>query len=381
MLELKEALGVPENIVNLGIEISEKINDKIPENLPADTLDGQKLVLTDRYKVGKVEFTKIEVMFDIIQNDEENSDVDIIAFGIPNKGELTSNLKIKQIETDTLEILIKLLVGKNTTTNDIQDYLFTVHKKKVISSLTHELKHFYDGKVKPYEKIASRAKYHASAERGFRNITPLNNFLLKLYFIHNVENLVRPTEIASLIETGNVTKKEFYDFFMNQEVVKVLYNIKNFKYEKLREELVEYLPKIEKLLDDVNVDYSGLNEQQIIDKILELFYINFVNWQAEFVRNALITSPLEEIFGFSGQKGIYWDNFIKKIAKYRTSPEKFFLNEEKNMKIIANNVLKKIAKLYDMTKDLKTESIINWEKWYDLVSKKTIVERTFKFNI
>lgn len=380
MKQLKEALGVPQNIVNLSIELAEKIETSIPENIPAKLMDNKTLEFDEEFTIANIKFNKVKVTF-MLDESRYDSELELLAMGVAQQGIVTSNLKIQRLQSNTFEMVIKLLVGDDITSSDIKNYLFNENRNKVISSITHELKHFYDIKMYGFEQISSRAKYRAITEHGFANITPLNEFLMNLYFIHDVENLVRPSEIATLLKTGNVTKKDFYDFFMNQDIIKKLIKIRSFSLSKLKEELINYLPQIKNLFNRVEVDYSNLSSEQIIDKMLELTFINLINWQAKFAYDMLVQTDYEFKFGFEGRKEIFWNNYLKKISKYEKNPQAFFLNEEKNMKFIANKILKKVAKLYALTKDLKTESIINWEKWYDLVSKKTIVERTFKFNI
>ena len=38
---------------------------------------------------------------------------------------------------------------------------------------------------------------------------------------------------------------------------------------------------------------------------------------------------------------------------------------------VATKMIKKISKLYDMTKNVKTESIINWELWQKIKGENT----------
>jgi hypothetical protein len=72
---------------------------------------------------------------------------------------------------------------------------------------------------------------------------------------------------------------------------------------------------------------------------------------------------MEAMIGFEGKKGKYFDKFVNDVQKYQKNPKKFIDHEIKIMNYVGNNMIRKIAKLYDMASDVKNESIINWEVW------------------
>ena len=67
------------------------------------------------------------------------------------------------------------------------------NKAGSVSSLAHELKHAYDNFKKPTEKVVDRSNY-SGFQRSRSGVRPMDQFMFKLYFINQIENLVRPTE-------------------------------------------------------------------------------------------------------------------------------------------------------------------------------------------
>jgi hypothetical protein len=82
------------------------------------------------------------------------------------------------------------------------------------------------------------------------------------------------------------------------------------------------------------------------------------------------------LFGLNDNKDEKMDNirnqFVKHISKYEKNPNQFFKNEIKKFHIVADKMIRKIAKLYSMAKDdspAVKESIIDWELHSKLLQK------------
>ena len=61
-----------------------------------------------------------------------------------------------------------------------------------------------------------------------------------MYYIHTIENLVRPTEVAYSMKRKNITKSQFKKFLENNRVYKELLKIKNFSFDDFISQLKEY---------------------------------------------------------------------------------------------------------------------------------------------
>ena len=202
-----------------------------------------------------------------------------------------------------------------------------------------------------------------------------------MYFIHNIENLVRPSEFAAALHAGEVTKKGFLEFLQNHSVYKKLKDIQNFTYEGLRQSLDEYLPRIKSLFDKNDIDYDGLTDDEILDRTLELFVNNLQVWEAESVEDRLTTHPLQKLIGLSKKNQKFFEKYLNSVKDYDGDFQRFFKDEEKKLHYVSTDMIKKIAKLYAMTPDVQNESIINWELWHKLKGTNSEIVTEFKYPI
>lgn len=80
--------------------------------------------------------------------------------------------------------------------------------------------------------------------------------------------------------------------------------------------------------------------------------------------------------------GENFDRIVKGYIKYQKNPQKYFEMLEKRLNFVGDKMIKKLAKLYDMTPDTKTqESIINWDLHQELLKKRgTPIHITINFD-
>ena len=107
--------------------------------------------------------------------------------------------------------------------------------------------------------------------------------------------------------------------------------------------------------------------------------MNLQQWEAESVENILIRNRLEQILGLQGKSGKFFTKYLRGIKIYGNNFKKYFENEEKTFRFVATNMIKKIAKLYDMARDVKNESIVNWELWQKLKVPESKIVTEFKY--
>jgi hypothetical protein len=200
-----------------------------------------------------------------------------------------------------------------------------------------------------------------------------------LYYISGIENLVRPTEVASLMRSKGITKSNFMEFLKNNRVFTELVEIKNFTFNDFISKLKEQEVRMDALIDHIGEDPSNMSIDEKIDRVLEVTYIDLVNNKMEmFVR--MTEHVMDDFLKFGAQLGILPPNaeerleelqktnmirqkFMNYVMKYEKNPTKFFEDEFEKFNYVSNKMLKKIGKLYDMAKDdvPVSESIINWE--------------------
>jgi len=240
----------------------------------------------------------------------------------------------------------------------------------MVAILTHEIKHGYDDFKNQYEGIKTRVDYSSKSNVNVGAITIINNFILDTYYVHNIENLVRPSELYSYIKTGKITKSQFYRFFTENSIFERLKKIKNIKYDNFIENLRNNIDEIKKAFDDNDIDYDGLTDDQIVKEILKITVINLTNYKGSTIQDMLVRSFSEQFFGLSGKKK-FFDDYMKKMEIDVNNPEMFFKKEIKTMSFLADKMIKKLAKLYDMTEPKNDSNINEITLWHDEVPKTT----------
>ena len=256
-----------------------------------------------------------------------------------------------------LKISINIAYPENTTVDDVKNY-FKNNEKSLVPSLAHELKNSFDSFINPKTSLKSITKYVGLQKTNFP-FKPISNFLYNLYFIHNIENLVRPTEFASLMSQNNVNKKDFYEFVTSSELYLKLKKIQNFSYVKLRESLKKDIPNIKSFLTSIDVDVPN-NNDEIVDELLRLVYVNIVNNPLSSTRDMMANNIFENFLGFSEDKENFFYELAQFAARFSDREPDFFKYEEKKMKYFADKMLRKIYKLYDLA-DTDKSSIKDWE--------------------
>ena len=256
---------------------------------------------------------------------------------------------------------------------------FKESSTSLVTSLAHELKHSFDDFKDQRTSLKNISKYLGIQKTNFP-FKPISNFLFNLYFIHSIENLVRPTEFATLMKLNNVNKKDFYNFVTSSEMYGSLRNAYNFSYEKMTEELKNDIPNIKSFLDKLGVDVPNTDDE-IVDELLRLLYVNLVNNTISTVKELMTNNFLENLFGFSGDKDKFFDKLARIFSKFSDRELDFFKYEEKNMKHISSKMMKKISKLYDLANDDKN-SIKDWDL-HQKISGKTneTIDKDYKYKI
>jgi hypothetical protein len=388
---INEALGVPDNILDAAemlydiVERDIKSIDSVEEEYE---FDGEiQLELGDKHKV-MIDSYELKVKIEEIEDQE--GVLDIISMGMG--GGFTFNRDVYMKETQpstTLELTITFAVGENW---EPEGLIQKMEEDRVehVASLAHEIKHKYDKQSKQFGLIGPDALYQATQRRGNFGIPVLDRvFFRYMYYIHGIENLVRPVEVASLMKSKNITKSQFREFIENSRVYRELVQIKNFTFEDFISQLKENEDRLDALLNHIGEDPSDMTIDQKIDRVLEVAYIDLVNNRMEmFVR--MTEHHMDNMIKFGAQLGVlpsHLDKHVEKlektdeirqkflsyVMKYEKNPTKFFEDEIENFQYIANKMIKKISKVYALAKDDKQpveESILNWELYQKVKEQK-----------
>jgi len=378
---INEALGVPENILDAAdmlydiVERDIKSIDRIQDGYEFDgdiefELGDKKKVMIDSYEL-KVNIEEIE---------DQEGVLDIISMGMGGSFGFNRDVYMKETEpSTTLELTITFAVGENWEPEGLIKKM-EEERDEHVSSLAHEIKHKYDKQSKQFGLMGPDAEYQATQRRGNFGIPVIDRvFYRYMYYIHAIENLVRPTEVAYSMKRKNITKSQFKEFLENNRVYRELVEIKNFTFDDFISQLKEQEERLDKLIEHIDEDPSNMTLDEKINRVLEVAYIDLVNNRMELF-TIMTQHGMDDFLRFGSQLGLLpsgteekvkqlektdevRQKFLKYVMKYEKNPTKFFENEIENFQYVANKMIKKISKLFAMAKDDEpvSESIINWE--------------------
>lgn len=388
---ITEALGVPDNILDAADMLYDIVEQDIKSiNTIQDdyTFDGEiNCELGDKKKI-KIDSYELKVNIEEIEDEE--GVLDIISMGMGGGFGFNRDNFMKENQPSTkLELSITFAVGENWSPEGLISKM-EEERDDHVSSLAHEIKHKYDKQSKQFGLIGPDAEYQATQRRGNFGIPAIDRvFYRYMYYIHAIENLVRPTEVAYSMKRKNITKSQFKEFLENNRVYKELLEIKNFTFDDFISQLKEQEERLDKLLEHVNEDPSNMTIDEKINRVLELVYIDLVNNKMQlFV--TMTEHAMDDFLRFGGQLGLLpsgaeekikalektdeiRQKFLSQTIKYEKNPIKFFEDEFEKFQYVANKMLKKISKLYDMAKDDEqpvSESILNWDLHQQIMEKK-----------
>jgi hypothetical protein len=387
---LNEALGVPDFI----LDAADMLYDVVENDIRSidDIQDEYNFKGKIDFELGdkkKIRINSYELNVKIEEMEDEEGVLDIISMGMGGRFgfDRDVNLKINEPST-TLNLDITFAVGDNWKPEELIDKM-EEERDENVSALAHEIKHKYDKQAKEYSRIGPDAVYQATQQKGNFAIPAIDRVFYRfMYYIHAIENLVRPTEVAYSMKRKNITKSQFKDFLEDNRVYKELLRIKNYTFDNFIQDLKQQEDRLDALLEHIGEDPSDMSIDEKINKVLELVYIDLVNNRMDlFIQ--MTQGPMDDFLTFGAQLGMIPPGseekmkqlqktneirrkFLSRTMRYEKNPTKFFEDEFEEFNYIANKMLKKISKLYAMAKDDEqvSESIINWDLHQQIMEKK-----------
>jgi hypothetical protein len=356
--KLNEAVGVPTNIVEVAQQLYNKIISSLDPNDDINTSIKKKIILKGDFQINDYKFKTIKVSFSVDDiNDYSNPDGElprILLRGMTHHGKVKMNAKFNYEVDQNMNkvgLSITFAIDSDVTTQEVIDE-FKKERVIMVSSLAHELKHAYDESVNSLVRTDDRVEYYIGSQRRFGNIPPLNGLLSYMYFAHTTENLVRATELYAALEESGVSREDFYKFLTNHQVYENYKTGANLTYEGLREVLKSIIPKIKETFDDNNINYpENTTDDEMVDFTLKKFYEVLLNWREGGMSKLLVDNFKEHLFGFDGEKKMYFENYVKKINRFGNNYEKFIKYEINRINNICYKMVKKLSKLYSLIKD------------------------------
>jgi hypothetical protein len=355
---LREEVGVPRGIV----DSAKVLYTDLISRLKRKTITGNSnFSLLFKNKDGKFSFSdfkdfeNIKIEFEFVGYDDSMnpSHSGILVMGLGHQGNFQLNdiFDLLSVTDDTITLSINFAIPTSIPEITNKDIIKTLtdNDKTIISGLSHELKHAYDGYKKPTEKIKNRAPYsvYSNVRVG---INEVDEFIYFLYFITAIENLVRPSEIYSLMQEGNISREDFLEFISSNTTYQTLKKINNFSVDNMISTLKEK-PEIIDIFISKNTDYDIPED---IDKKIELFFnILYVELSRNILdrANSMLTNNFfEALFGITEEKQKFLDAYETELLRFKNNPLKYFEFQEKKFKFVSEKMMKRLSKLYSLAK-------------------------------
>lgn len=279
--------------------------------------------------------------------------------------------------TGTVKLQFDLVVPENWNTEDLKIFLFENYKES-ISSIAHELKHQYDEFKSKKANLRVLVNYQA-AKKMIGSLPPLRQLAFDLYYVANIESLVRPSEIATEMILNDIDKRQFLTFFTSTETYKELRRISQFSKENFKNSLHNYIDNIKELFEENDIDFDkNQSDDEIVENMIKLWIKTYRNRNIELFHYLVSTNRLENVFGFSGKKFGWFKKFVKnKLDKIMSDPDKFLDKTENLFKFVSTKMMKKIAKLYDYIGEQPMKESIVDPELYGMFKNGNIFEHSF----
>lgn len=355
---LKEEVGVPSGIA----DSAKVLYTDLISRLKRKTVTGNSnFELVFKNKDGKYyfadlkNFDKIKFEFEFVGYDESQnqsrSGILIMGLGHQSEAQLNDLFDLVNIINDTITLSITIAIPSSITEITNKDLIKTLTDNKVmiISSLAHELKHAYDAYKKPIDKIKNRAPYttYSNTKTG---INEVDEFIFFLYFTTTVENLVRPSEIYSQMQEGNITREDFLEFISSNTTYQTLKKINNFSVNNMISSLKEKPEELDMFIS-TNSKYEA--PENIDEKIELFFYVLYIELSKNILSRALDilrNNFFEALFGISEEKQKFMYAYESEILRFKNNPLKYFEFQEKKFKFVSEKMMRRLSKLYSLAK-------------------------------
>jgi hypothetical protein len=368
--EIKEVVGVPAGILksaeNLFDNIVTVLEDTNDEDFEFKGTFTDNLSLPITVIINDLTITSVNVA--VTFNVGDYSKLEIAGAGYSS--ELGLDYKTLKLVTifDPSEIGLTMnFLIPNTGEyifNDIITYMLK-NRTLITSTLAHELKHAYDNYKRPNRKVTDQVDYNTNISSKGLAIPAFRRFNRMLYLATFIEQLVKPTELASRLKAENVSQKEFLEFLLNDRTYKEFIQLKKYSINSLVSELMAHEDEL-KSLDR----FKGKVTEEIINDLINLAYTQFTNDKIETLEKYILRDN-DYLLKSLGMTSVNMDYFLKQVDKYQKyskNPKDFFNNEIKFLNFVGDKMIKKLGKLYSIANEDKTQQANIIKKIYNKVN-------------
>lgn len=394
---LREAVGVPEGIHDSAVKLMKELSVNV-DNFEQIGEDMYKLelVFEDPLKIGQMELENMDIVIDLHTQSFDLDNVELMGLAVPQQHSGKPEIQKRkptiklELDKDNLFILFNFAIDDELDFSDVKEWFKDKNNIDDITSvISHELKHIYDTFIKPRESVKSRVNYSMQsriAQGAIPVCDDLKEMFFLMYFVDNIENLVRPTEIYSHMMTKGTTKEGFLNQLKSTETYKHLHSAMFFSKQNLKNDLLDDMDCVSATLD--SLPDQDLTDEEKVDTFMELLPMVYANFGAhtfvEYIQSFEkkehpLLSELKQLLGMDKEEDKDMDlkqqrlqEFMSKFRNFVEKPDKFYDFYQKSLNFNGRQVFKKISKVYSLLPSEKEEN-----KIHSKINKKEMKESDY----
>lgn len=373
-LKLDEAVGVPKNIEVSAEKIYNDFYNHLEENVDVEDYirdyDELRFMLQGPYDFSDIKIKGVEMTLTI----SDSNDFEFHSMSIKHDTKIGMPT-VTYSRKEYLDVSVNLGADYTDTMGDLLDYIRSM-KSQMVASFAHEIMHDYDFFKNPERPVEDSIEYIAS-QKGKTGIFLVNMIILGNYFMHRIENIVRPSEVYTELIQNGTTKKDFQKKLNETSFVEKLNIFRNLTYDKFYQELKNNVLEVFSVLKDNNVDVQDKSPENIVNHFLYLLRQGIISDKIDLARivaeqATTFEDVIKSMAGIETNSEIFFRKFVNKA----TSGQKYYeddyeyqksksLNEEFYTKRIdkivegSNRIFRKIAKIYSLLPDDNTSMTLN----------------------
>lgn len=389
---LKEEVGVPSGIYDNAIRLTNAVKREIkgfPNKYKEidNDLYLKKIMFLSPIEIGDLEIEDFNILIDVHPQDSLDS-AKLMGLGVPSfvgKPDLSKkNPKLSvKIDKDKLFLKIAFAVQKDEYSQVQEWFNDSKNITEIITNITHELKHIFDSTKRKSQKLNTRVDYQTYS--NFIKEVPIcesiRYLMFLLYYVHEIENMVRPSELYAHMIGNNITKEKFLEELKKTDIFTHLIKGKNWSIENLKTELLSDIDCVKDVLEQMNEDFESLEDSDIVTLFIRNISGFFERYSARQFNDLLNSfeddNPLSQLERISIAFGIKQSNpdkvkrmkeYLIQFTKYGDNIEKVLYNYQKRLNFESDKVMRKISKVYSILPS-ETENEI-----HSKINKKTMKE-------
>lgn len=386
---LKEAVGVPSGIYDNAIRLTNAVKREIKgfpnryEEIEND-LYLKKIMFLSPIEIGDLEIEDFNILIDVHPQDSLDS-AKLMGLGVPSfvgKPDLSQKKPKLSIEINQDKLFLKIVFAiQKDEYSQIEEWFDdSENVRELTTNITHELKHIFDSTKTKNQGLEGRVDYqsYSNFTREIPICDSIRRLVFLLYYVHEIENMVRPSELYAHMMGKNITKEKFLEELKQTEIFIQLSKAKNWSVENLKTDLLSDIDCVKNILDQMGEDIESLEDSDVVELFIRNISNFFKNYSEKQFYDLLDSfeesSPLKDLASFLGirksdpDKEKRLEEYLRQFTKYGNNLERILYNYQKRLNFESDRVMKKVSKVYSIL------PLENENKIHSKINKKTMKE-------